>query len=52
MTSAGQQTLLLVKPDVWGPHVSDTGLVSVNDRWDQVNGHVSLVKADVWAHGG
>ena len=26
VTSAGQQTLLLVKPDVWGPHVSDTGL--------------------------
>ena len=22
-----------VKPDKWGPHVSDTGLVSVADTW-------------------
>ena len=39
-----------VKPDVWGPHVSDTGLVSVNDRWGRVKGHVSMVKADAWGH--
>ena len=25
MRSAGQQGLARVKPDVWGPHISDTG---------------------------
>ena len=30
-----------VKPDQWGPLVSDTVLVCVADGWDQVNDHVS-----------
>ena len=30
-----------LKPDQWGPLVSDPGLCCVAGRWDQVNGHVS-----------
>ena len=50
MTSASQQGPARVKPDVWDPHVSGTGLVSVNDRWGRVKGHVSRVNADGWGH--
>ena len=35
-----------VKPDQWGPLVSDTVLFSVNERWGLVNGHLSRVNAD------
>ena len=33
-----------VKPDQWGPLVSDTVLFSVNDRWGLVNGDVARSK--------
>ena len=33
MMSPGQPGLFQVKPDMWGPHISNTGLVSVADRW-------------------
>ena len=39
-----------VKPDQWGPLVSDPGLFSVNGRWGRVKGHVSRVNADGWGH--
>ena len=47
MTSAGQQTLLLVKPDQWGPLVSDWGcLVSmVGGAGQQTR---QQVNTDVW----
>ena len=48
LTSAESTGLPRVKPDQWGPLVSDTVLTSVVDRWGQVNGHVSRVNADVW----
>ena len=41
---------LQVKPDQWGPLVSDPGLFSVNGRWGRVKGHVSRVNADGWGH--
>ena len=39
-----------VKPDQWGPLVSDPELFSVNGRWGRVKGHVSRVNADGWGH--
>ena len=41
-----------VKPDQWGPPVSDRVLPRVNDTWGRVNSHVSEVNADVWVHYG
>ena len=37
-----------VKPDQWGPLVSDPVLFSVNRRWVRVDMHVSTVNSDWW----